>query len=443
MLLHGLTVCALALNVIAHPYPQDDRLPYSLRMANSIISRHQGILASTSDRSNLLQAGFTQKTFRQLFQQYTNHSLAPVYTAYIQSSVNSVIQTVSNATLDITYPLDRLSSGNGLIYAAQESANESYKNAYEALRTSVDLQPRNDDGSLWYYTYPNYTYLDGMYSLAPFLTLYSGLNTSRQSTPSVNVDDVICQLSLAWNHTYQPDSGLLVHGYDASKRASWAITSTGASRYVWGRSLGWYCMALLDTLDLLPVSADAAREWILEHFRVLMTSVVEAANAQTGAWWQIMDQPGREGNYIESSASAMFVYSLLKGARLGYLEPSSNHGMNNSYTTIASRAYEYIADTFVVENGNGTLGWNGTVSVCSLNSTATYEVCIAHFNPCCSRKLTCHSSTMSGNHYCTIACWVRQLSCWRLWSTRGSVLERFTMHVCRDDGIVMFFLLYY
>jgi rhamnogalacturonyl hydrolase YesR len=383
MLLHGLTVSALALNAIAHPQPRDDYLQYSLRMANSIISRHQGILASTSDRSNLLQAGFTQKTFRQIVQQYTNHSLAPTYAAYIQTSVSSVIQTVSNATLDITYPLDRLSNGNGLIYAAQESANESYKNAFEALRTSVDLQPRNDDGSLWYYTYPNYTYLDGMYSLAPFLTLYSNSNTSRQSTPSANVDDVIRQLNLAWNHTYQPNSGLLVHGYDTSKRASWANATTGASPYVWGRSLGWYCMALLDTLDLLPVSAKAARDWISEHFHALMTSVVEAVDGQTGAWWQIMDQPGREGNYIESSASAMLVYSLLKGARLGYLKPSLNHGMNNSYTTIASRAYEYIADTFVVDNGNGTLGWNGTVSVCSLNSTATYEVRIANPNPCC------------------------------------------------------------
>jgi rhamnogalacturonyl hydrolase YesR len=207
--------------------------------------------------------------------------------------------------------------------------------------------------------------------------------------------------------------------------------------------LGWYCMALLDTLDLLPVSAKAARGWISEHFHALMTSVAEAADGQTGAWWQIMDQPGREGNYIESSASAMFVYSLLKGARLGYLEPSSNHGGNTSHTTIARRAYEYIADTFVVEDGNGTLGWDGTVSVCSLNSTATYEVCIANSTPSCSWKLTCKCSTTSDNQYCIIASWAQRLLCWRLWSTRGSISQGLTMHVYRDEKIILFVVHYY
>jgi rhamnogalacturonyl hydrolase YesR len=333
-------------------------------MAKSIMSRQQGILASTSDRSNLLQAGFTQKAFRQVIQQHPHQS---GIASYMHSSVASVIQTINNATLDITYPLDRLSSGNGLIYAYRETGNQSYRNAYEALRDSVDLQPRNDEGSLWYYTYPNYTYLDGMYSLAPFLAL-----NSNSTAP----DEVIRQLDLAWKHTYHPSSGLLVHGYDASKRAVWASNSTGASPHVWGRSLGWYCMALLDTLDLLPTSAQVARSWLREHFEELMKGVVGAVDGKTGAWWQVIDLPGQKGNYIESSASAMFVYALLKGMRKGYLEHmAKDHESNGTYAGVASRAYEYIVETFVVVNGNGTLGWNGTVGVCSLNSSATYEVC--------------------------------------------------------------------
>jgi rhamnogalacturonyl hydrolase YesR len=78
---------------------------------------------------------------------------------------------------------------------------------------------------------------------------------------------------------------------------------------------------------------------------------------------------------VESSASAMFVYSLLKGVRLGYLGADS--WGNAEYVKVARRAYEYMVDTWVVQNGNGTLGWNGTVSVCSLNSSASFEVCIA------------------------------------------------------------------
>jgi rhamnogalacturonyl hydrolase YesR len=365
MRLHLLTTATLLLTAIAHPHPQNGSLPYSLHMANSIISRHQGILASTSDRSNLLQAGFTQKVFRQLIHQYPDHSSAPDITAYIRSSIDSVVPILSNATLDTTFPLDRLSSGNGLIYAYQESRNQSYKHAYEALAKSIDLQPRNHEGSLWYYTYPNYTYLDGMYSLAPFATLYSCLNTSQ--SPLL---DVVDQLALAWNHTYQNTSGLLVHGYDASKRDIWANATTGASPIVWGRSLGWYVMALMDTLELLDRS-NASWKWIEGHFALLMSSIVNAADKETGAWYQVLDQPGREGNYVESSVSAMIVYGLLKGVRAGVLE-------DEKYVGVARKAYEYMVEAFVVENGNGTLGWEGTVSVCSLNSSATYEVCIAH-----------------------------------------------------------------
>ena len=281
-----------------------------------------------------------------------------------------MVPTLSNATLDTSYPLDRLSSGNGLIHAYQQTKNETYQKTYEALRTSVDLQHRNAEGSLWYYAYPNYTYLDGMYSLAPFLTLYSTINNNTNS--AAVIDDVILQLDLLWNHTQTP-SGLLVHGYDASRRASWANNATGASPHVWGRSLGWYCMALIDTLVLLPESAVPARTWLRDHFRSLMESVVNAVDQETGAWWQVLDQPKREGNYVESSASAMFVYSILKGLRTGYLD-----GQECDHVNIAQRAYGYMVDSFVVQNANGTLAWNGTVGVCSLNSTASYEVRFVH-----------------------------------------------------------------
>ncbi|KAF2034034.1 Six-hairpin glycosidase [Setomelanomma holmii] len=373
---------ALALTTTANPHDvhHPNKTTYSHLITESIMSRHQGILASISDRSNLLQAGFTQKAFRQLIKQYPDHPSTPSIKTYIDASIDSVVPVLYNATLDTTFPLDRLSSGNGLIYVYHESKNETYLHVIDALTQSVQVQPKNAEGSLWYYTYPNYTYLDGMYSLAPFLTLYStSFNTTTSSFSSSNdddsslIDDAIEQLDLAWQHTYQPSISLLVHGYDASKRAIWANNATGASSIVWGRSLGWYCMSLIDMLELLPSSLTSstpvqnARKWLSSHFRALMAGTLNAADAQTGAWWQVVDQPGREGNYIESSASAMFVYSLLKGVRMGVL--SDQEGTVGA----AVRAYDYLAGTFVVENGNGTVGWNGTVSVCSLNSTATYE----------------------------------------------------------------------
>ena len=85
-----------------------------------------------------------------------------------------------------------------------------------------------------------------------------------------------------------------------------------------------------------------------------------------------MTVPREQGNYIESSGSAMFTYALLKGARLGLLDLKDLAA--SQIVESASKCYEHLVSEFVVEEGDGTLGYNGTVSVCSLNSSATYEV---------------------------------------------------------------------
>ncbi|KAK7055114.1 Six-hairpin glycosidase-like protein [Favolaschia claudopus] len=340
---------------------------YSTWMALSIMYREQGVLASSTDVSALLQAGFTQKAFTRLMKQYPHANSTQAIAQYIARSVDSVVGPVGNALQDITYPMDRLSSGNGLIDQYVKTQNDADLTSLMALRESINLNTRNANGGMWYYVYKNFSYLDGMYSLAPFYTSYT---THFDAYNRSAIADMMLQLDLLWTHCTAPnDTGLLVHGYDASKTAVWADPVSGASPHVWGRSLGWYTMALIDTLELLPREV-YPKEWalLLTRFSRLASAVSKAVDAYSGAWWQLLDQPGRSGNYIESSGSAMFVYSLFKGVRLGYLD-----NRRSGFTDVAARAYEYIVDTFVVNNGNGTLGYNGTVSVCSLNSTATYE----------------------------------------------------------------------
>ncbi|KAK7530384.1 Six-hairpin glycosidase-like protein [Phyllosticta citribraziliensis] len=372
----------------------DTEKKYSVWMANSIISRGQGVLTGEGDSSALLQAGFTQKGFRRLLEQYSGDSSAGLIEGYVNKSVDSTISTVSVTTKLTNYPLDRLSNGNNLIDLFLETGDATYRQSFESLRESINLQPRNVESGLWYYTYKNWSYLDGMYSLAPFYSYYTGLFDQDNTTA---IADIVLQLDLLWEHCYDNATGLLFHGYDESKTAVWANPETGASPHVWGRALGWYFMALVDTLELLPVERQS-EEWtgLLDKFRTLACAVVQSADEASGAWWQLLDQPGREGNYIESSASAMFVYALLKGERLGFFESatlgtdspnndveiSTNASGDNemeivatstSHAQVADKAYDYILHNFVVHNGNGTLSYNGTVGVCSLNSTASYE----------------------------------------------------------------------
>lgn len=350
---------------------------YSAWMVSSIMSRSQGIMTGSGGSSEPLQAGFVQKAFTAYVNQYPSDPTTRGVQQYIATSASSVAPYMLNATRDsLTYPLDRLSNGNALFSlsepgsASGSSSNQTLlRSAADALRQSIDLNRRNSEGGLWYYTYPNWSYLDGMYSLSPLYTLSSIAGAPNTSA----IDDLQYQLDLIWNHTRNASSGLLVHGYDDSRTAVWADPVTGASPYVWDRSLGWFAMALVDTLDLLSTTScefPGFEARLLDMLRSLAVPIVQAADPKTGGWWQVMSEPGRAGNYIESSGSAMFVYALLKSARLGYVSGRLAHDA----TAVGSRAYEYLTKSFVVREANGTLGYNGTVSVCSLNSTASYEV---------------------------------------------------------------------
>ena len=357
---------------------------YSRWMASGIMVRQQGIMTGNGGTSELLQAGFTQKAFLALLDQQPD---VQSVREYIETSAASVVPFVLNATHDaLSYPLDRLSNGQALLKLSSSSTtgainkNQSFGAAADALRQSINLNRRNPEGGLWYFVYPEWSYLDGMYSLAPFYTLYTKTRSDGSedaAAAKAALDDMYFQIDLLWRRTRHEETGLLVHGYDASRVAVWADPHTGASPYVWDRALGWYFMALVDTLELLhsspsPSSGSGGSEYegpLLEKFQDLAKAVIAAADPATGAWWQIMDQPGREGNYIESSGSAMFAYALLKGTRLGYLESCASDAVR-----VGTRAQEYLTKTFVVHEKDDILGYNGTVSVCSLNSTATYEV---------------------------------------------------------------------
>ncbi|KAI1852946.1 hypothetical protein JX265_012532 [Neoarthrinium moseri] len=358
---------------------------YSRWMASSIISRGQGIMTGSGGSSELLQAGITQKAFTALVAQYPDDAeFAQKVQGYISASAASVAPFVQNATYDaLSYPMDRLSNGNALLSLSSINAGYGLGNsstlraAAESLRRSIDLNRRNNESGLWYFVYPEWSYLDGMYSLAPYYTLYT-LAVAETKMAEVNttaLDDMLLQLELLWRHTHNETSGLLVHGYDESRRAVWANPETGASPHVWGRSLGWFAMALVDTLEILSGTENARlydkyTNRLREMYQSLASALISSADPATGAWWQVLDQPGRQGNYIESSGSAMFAYALMKGTRLGYLG-----GLSIAATApvMGTKARTYLTESFVVDNGNGTLGYNGTVSVCSLNSSATYE----------------------------------------------------------------------
>lgn len=130
-------------------------------------------------------------------------------------------------------------------------------------------------------------------------------------------------------------------------------------------------MAIVDVLDFLPSSHPgvATLKSILVE---TIAGIKKAVDSASGLWWLVMSQPGRAKNYIESSGGAMFVYAMLKGIRMGYLDRAE-------YIITASRAYEELVETFVSAASDGGLNWEGTVNVGSLSGKGDFDVSFSQY----------------------------------------------------------------
>jgi len=212
------------------------------------------------------------------------------------------------------HTLDDINEGRVLFTLYDRTGDEKYRRAAETLRRALDRQPRTHEGSFWHkQIYPNQVWLDGIYMAMPFLALYEGHFGSGDYT------DILNQVRTVRDRMRDGATGLYYHGYDASRKAFWADPVTGLSQSFWLRSIGWFAVALADLTELIP--AGEGRDMIVQILGDLAASVLRLRDADTALYWQVPDRPGEQGNYLESSGSAMLAYAMLKGARLGALTP--------------------------------------------------------------------------------------------------------------------------
>lgn len=223
-----------------------------------------------------------------------------------------------------------------------------------------------------------------------------------------------------------------MHGYDESFKAVWANPVTGAAPLVWDRAVGWYFLSLWEALQVFPQS-HAGYQKLLGYFTTLAAALKKTQDDASGGWWLIMSEPypGAAGNYIESSASAMFVLGLLRGVRSGYLASAE-------YLAPAQTGYQALVDTFVVENADGTLDWEGTVEVGSLGSNGTYEVSFGQrVTPSDSRfyRTDNRYSTTSASRSLPTTTRAPAHSCWRPTSGKAGLRALNYASTCRSENI--------
>lgn len=213
------------------------------------------------------------------------------------------------------YNLDNICEGRVLFDVYAISGKEKYRKAMDVLYGQLKRQPRTWEGSFWHKAiYPDQVWLDGLYMAQVF---YSRYTTEFEN--GAHYDDILTQFSTVRQRMYDAQTGLYRHGYDASGKAFWA-QENGCSRNPWLRSLGWFSAALVDVTANLSDKADRMRAQMQALARELAGNLLPYIDTETGMLWQVPTQPGRPGNYPETSGSAMIAYFFIKGARLGILE---------------------------------------------------------------------------------------------------------------------------
>ncbi|WP_159520402.1 glycoside hydrolase family 88/105 protein [Sunxiuqinia indica] len=266
----------------------------------------------------------------------------PKYSKYLEDYINYFIQedgTVKGYEKE-EYNIDRVNPAKNLFRLYKKTGEEKYKIALEQFVDQMRTHPKTSDGGFWHKKiYPHQMWLDGLYMASPFLAQYA-----KEFDQPEWFDVVAHQILLVYEKTYDPETGLLYHAQDESKEQAWADPKTGRSSYFWGRSIGWYLMAIVDVLDYLPED-HPERDQIIKIFQQTVDAVLKVRYPEAGVWYQIMDLPNREGNYKEGSCTAMFTYSIAKGAKNGYLD--------ESYLDVANDCFDDMVNVFITEDEDG------------------------------------------------------------------------------------------
>ncbi|CRK14716.1 hypothetical protein BN1723_010435 [Verticillium longisporum] len=299
------------------------------------------------------------------YELYGNETLLSWYRAQIDEKV-----VLENGTIvgfrPEHYSLDDYRIGLNFIYWYERTGEQKYATAAATIRGMLDRHPRTPTGGFWHRSpiYKNQMWLDGIYMADSFYAKYTEVFEPNNSTAW---DDIILQYDKIEAATRVPETNLLVHGFDEGKEAVWADPVTGAAPIVWNRAVGWYILSLLETIQVFP-KAHPGYERLVEYFVTLSDGLRRAQDPDSDGWWLVMNEPypGQEGNYFEASSAAMFTAGWLRGMRLGLID-------EKTYLEPASRAYKHLIDDFVTRHCNGTINFEGTVQVGSLNSDASFK----------------------------------------------------------------------
>ncbi len=318
-----------------------NKIPCSVQLGQAVIDNNKE--AWMIDFQSRHRWGYVQGLVSLALQRVSEQYNMKKFDDYVKNTyVDLLIDSIGNIKgyKKKDFKLDDVNSGKLLFALYKETGDKRYRKAMNILMDQLKDQPRISEGGFWHKKiYTNQMWLDGLYMGLPFYAQFTA-----EYGDSADFDDITSQLLLVQKHMKDKETGLYYHGWDASKSVYWADPQTGLSKNFWGRGIGWFYMAIVDVLDFLPEN-HKDRPALITMFQDLTDAILKYQQKDSGVWYQVLNYPNREGNYLESTCSCMFAYGLFKGISNGFL--------SKKYLKAVQKAYKGIFKTFVKKDDKG------------------------------------------------------------------------------------------
>ena len=331
--------------------------PYSVRMIRSEMQRNPDAThldGRGGERKWNYTTGLELKSFLDASRRYELPEVVEYVRAWADTMANEKGEVYkykkSNYNVDHICPA-RIYFDLHDMYGDQD---KRYRRVTRKIREQIDSQPRTQSGEFWHkQIYPHQVWLDGFYMALPFYAEYTRRYGPKEQKDSLFAD-IVHQFTAGAENTFDPATGLFRHAWDESKSMFWCDPQTGLSAHAWGRATGWYAIALVEVLDYLPKD-HPGHAVLVEQLNYFLQVLPEWADPETGMWYQVLDCPGREGNYQEATCSIMFIYAFLKGLRMGYID--------RAHEDYILGLYPKFIDRFIRENADGTISMTDCCAV--------------------------------------------------------------------------------
>lgn len=264
------------------------------------------------------------------------------------------------------YNIDNVNPAKNLFKLYDYTGKEKYRKAMDTVYRQIKEMPRTESGNFWHKKiYPNQVWLDGLYMAQPFYMEYE-----KRYNKMRFCGDSFRQFQNVEKSMKDEVTGLYYHGYDESRQMYWADKISGCSKNFWLRALGWFTLALVDTALAIDESQYFEYRYLQRMLKDLIDSILKYQD-ESGMFYQVIDKAKAEGNYLETSGTALISYAILKAVRCGLLP--------KRYYAFGEKAFYGIAEKYLQINQKGEISLGGICLVAGLGGKERRDGSLAYY----------------------------------------------------------------